>query len=115
VSKLVQLRSEHGPVLFDVEEISAGPERVSRRGTNVVAELDENLETALAAARPAAEAVVVALKALSPDEVLVEFGLRMDAEAGAVIAKTGVSGHFAVSLKWSRADEGEPNDALPRA
>jgi NTP-dependent ternary system trypsin peptidase co-occuring protein len=100
LSKLVQVSSEHGPVFFDVDEVPTGPERVSRRGENVVVELDERLETVLSSVHPAAEAVVGAFKALAPGEVAVEFGLRLDAQAGAVIAKTGVSGHFKVSLKW---------------
>ena len=101
MSKLVQVPTQDGPVLFDVDEIPSGPERVSRRGANVVVNLDERLEEALASARPAAQAVLDAFKAISPDEVSVEFGLRIDAEAGAIIAKTGASGHFVVALKWS--------------
>lgn len=78
-------------------------ERVSRDAGAVVAKLDEPLEAALASARPAAETVINTFKALSPDEVSIEFGLRIDAEVGAVIAKTGVGAHFTVALKWSRA------------
>lgn len=105
MANLVQVPTERGVVLFEVDEVPTGPERVSRRGDNTVAELNERLETALASVRPAAQAVVDAFRALSPDEVSVEFGLRLDAQAGAVIAKTGVSGHFTVALKWSRAAE----------
>ncbi len=111
MGNLVRVPSESGAVLFDVDEVPAAAERVSRRGANVVAELDERLEGTLASVRPAAQAVVDAFAALSPDEVSVEFGLRLDAEAGAVIAKTGISAHFTVALRWSRADEGDPHSA----
>lgn len=105
MSNLVQVRSDHGVVFFDVDEPLSGSERVSRRGENLVVALDERLESALASVRPAAEAVIEAFRALSPDEVAVEFGLRLDAQAGVVVAKTGASGHFTVSLKWARSDE----------
>jgi Trypsin-co-occurring domain 1 len=93
-----------GVARFDVdpEEVAvAGPEQVSRRGHTTVARLDESLDEALAAARPAAEAVIGTFTALAPDELIVEFGLRLDAEAGAVFAKAGVGAHFTVSLKWA--------------
>lgn len=92
-------------MLFDVEEVPAGPEQVALKGKNAIAELDASLEAALASARPAAQAVINTFKALSPAEVKVEFGLRLDAEAGVVIARTGVSAHFTVSLTWSSSDD----------
>ena len=85
----------------DVDEVAGvGPERVSRRGQATVARLDESLDEALASARPAAEAVVATFQAMAPDELSVEFGLRLDAEAGAVFAKAGIGAHFTVSLTW---------------
>jgi hypothetical protein len=106
----VQLRSEAGPVLFDVEEMPSGFEPVAK-GKTVIAELDTSIETALASVRPAAQAVIDTFKALTPDEVSVEFGLRLDAEAGVVIARTGISAHFTVSLKWSASHPVAPQDA----
>jgi hypothetical protein len=88
MAKLVEAETGSGTVLFEVEELPGErTERVSRRGHNVVAELDERLDDAISTIRPAAESV--------------EFGLKLDAEAGAIIAKTGVSGHFTVSLTWT--------------
>lgn len=97
-----------GVARFDVEseEVAAvGPERVSRHGHATVAKLDESLDAALASARPAAQAVVDTFREMTPDEVNVEFGLRLDAEAGAVFAKAGVGAHFTVSLRWTPSPE----------
>lgn len=103
MAKLVQVDTDHGPVLFEVDEIPAErTERISRKGKNVVAELDERLDAALASVRPAATAILDSLSDLGPQTVAVEFGLKLDAQAGAVIAKTGVSGHFTVKLTWNR-------------
>ena len=41
------------------------------------AKLDEPLDKALASARPAAESVIDTFKALSPNEMSVEFGLNI--------------------------------------
>ena len=78
---------------------------MSREDGAIVAKLDQSLDDALASARPAAEAVINAFRALSPDAVTVEFGLRLDAQAGAVFAKAGIGAHFTVTLNWNRASE----------
>jgi hypothetical protein len=40
-------------------------------------------------------------KSLDPDEVSLEFGVKFNATAGAVIAKTSGEGHLTVKLVWS--------------
>jgi hypothetical protein len=99
----VEVMTDGGRVLFEVDDVNnAGPERVTRRAGNVIASLDENLDAALATVRPAAEKVLSNFTALGLDSVEIEFGLSLDAQAGAVIAKTGVTGHFKVTLNWTR-------------
>jgi hypothetical protein len=107
MAQLIRVKTGQGtPVLFEVDDVSGvGPQRVSRRGENVIADLDERLDTALETVRPAAAAVLNTFTALAPKEVTVEFGLELNAEAGAVIAKTGVAGHFTITLTW-RPDTG---------
>jgi hypothetical protein len=103
---LVEAQTALGSVKFDVDDVEGvGPENVSREGGKVVAKLHESLDDALASARPAAEAVINTFRALSPDAIAVEFGLRLDAEAGAVFAKAGVGAHFTVTLSWGRGSE----------
>ena len=96
----VEVTTSTGTVMFETTNntSSAGPERVSRRGDNVIATLDERLDTTLSSVRPAAENVLHTFAGLGLDNVEVEFGLNIDAEAGAVIAKTGVSAHFTIKL-----------------
>jgi hypothetical protein len=79
-----------------------GLERVSR-GADGVLVATERIEDALAHIRPAARAVLAEMKALSPDKVSVEFGIKLTAGAGAVIAKTEAEGHFTVTLEWERS------------
>ena len=46
-----------------------------------------------------------------PAEVDVEFGIKLDAEAGALIAKTRIEAHIVVTLKWNSDDGGNGNGA----
>lgn len=38
----------------------------------------------------------------SPDEVGVEFGIKLSGTAGAIIASTAIEAHFKVTLNWKR-------------
>jgi hypothetical protein len=102
-SAQVRTRTSSGDlIVFDVDDASGvGPERVSSSGRTVVGELDEPLDAVLASSRPAVEAVIEAFRGLTPDEVGIEFGLRIDAQAGMVFAKAGIGAHFTVNLKFS--------------
>src|ERR1700753_2873183 len=86
-------------VLVEVEP--AGPEisPVSRSG-DVIESAGVTLGAALGHVRRAATVVVAEFRDMTerPDEVQVEFGVRLTAQAGAVIAKTGVDGHLNVTL-----------------
>jgi hypothetical protein len=62
----------------------------------------ETLESALAHITPALRSVAGKLRALSPDEMTVEFGLTLTAETGAVVAKGSAEVHFTVTLAWSK-------------
>lgn len=88
-------------LLVEVDEDSPGLERISRDSAGV-AEAGRRLEDALATARPAIRSVIDSVRALAPDEYEVEFGVKLSAEAGVVVAKTAVEGHFNVKVHWSR-------------
>ena len=104
---------QDGNVLFEVTHAAgAGPEQVSRTGRNPIADLSEDLDAALKKIRPAAEGVLHTFTTLGMDTVQIEFGLNVDAQVGAVIAKTGVSGHFTINLTWTR-QVGAPTLAAP--
>jgi hypothetical protein len=70
----------------------------------VVAKAKQSLEQALDQLQPAMSAVLARLKAVSPDEVVVEFGLTLGAETGIVVAKGTSEVHFTVSLTWRRPE-----------
>jgi Trypsin-co-occurring domain 1 len=106
---LVQAQtSDGGTISFAVDDVTGvGPERVSRENGTVVAKLDEPLDKAIASARPATETIFNTFRGLSPDELTIEFGLSVDAQAGAVIAKAGIGAHFNITMRWAPPIPGE--------
>jgi hypothetical protein len=88
-----------------VEVDSDGPEisPVSRTG-DVIRSAATSFDGALMQVRKAASKAVASFRDMEvrPDEVQVEFGVKLNAQAGAVIAKTGVDGHLKVKLTWQR-------------
>lgn len=64
----------------------------------------KTFEAAMERVRPAAQAIIQKLRSLhdAPDEITVEFGLKLSAEAGAVIAASGVDANYKVTLKWKK-------------
>lgn len=93
-----------GEVLVEISEHDdPGLRRASRAG-DVIAATAASLQSALAPVRTAAEAALDTFRKAGPKEVEIEFGIRLTAEAGAVIAKTGAEGHLTVKLTW-RAEQ----------
>jgi Trypsin-co-occurring domain 1 len=72
--------------------------------TNVAQRATETFEAAFDRVRPAAQAVVEGFRRLaeSPDEIEVEFGIRLNAEVGAVVAQASGEANFTIKLRWTR-------------
>lgn len=88
-----------GSLTVEVDARDAGVVKAARPG-QVVAEAAQTLEAAVASLAPGATAVVDKLRAAGPSEVVLSFGIKLTAEAGAVIAKTAGECNFAVTLRW---------------
>ncbi|WP_327368383.1 CU044_2847 family protein [Streptomyces sp. NBC_01217] len=99
-----------GTVSVEVPDDAPVIERVSRNGDALRSTAD-TLQDALARIRPAVDAVVGQLRdaASPPDEVNVQFGIKITAEAGVVVAKAATEANFTVSATWRR-DEARPVD-----
>lgn len=72
----------------------------------VLAESGKTFETALKNVEQAAEALMKRLRSLSkqPDEVTVEFGVKMSTEGGAIIAKASAEANFKITLNWKASE-----------
>ena len=93
-------------VPVEVEPVRAGLnfQPVSRDAA--AGDLPKSFAEALARVRPLADAVIETLSGLAarPDQVEIQFGIKLNAVAGAVIAKAGTEANFAVKLNWKRAE-----------
>ena len=99
-----------GSVLVEVDG-SPYEDRVSR-GQDIVNQVGLSFDRALGGVRDAAEAALGQFQQMTrrPDELEITFGVKLDAEVGAVIAKTGVGGQIEVKLTW-KAAPGPPDAA----
>jgi hypothetical protein len=86
-------------VLVEVDEDAFGIERAAR-GRNGLIAASRGLEAALDEVRPAVQALASALRGLAPREYQVQFGIKLNGEVGAVVARTGLEGHFNVTMAW---------------
>lgn len=89
-------------VMVEADGQQPGAKLVSRGGNSLV-QAGRTLDEALVGIRSAAETALTVFREgpLSPDGVELEFGVKLTAEAGAVIARTTVEGQLTVRLSWA--------------
>lgn len=109
-----------GSVLVEATGRPAGTVTRGLKGTEVVERARQTFEEAVGRVQPAVEGVVAQLRSLAeaPDEVRVEFGFDLHAEAGAFIAAVSTTANFTVALTWRRSAVGEqprPGTDTPQA
>ncbi|POX52435.1 CU044_2847 family protein [Streptomyces sp. Ru72] len=110
MSELVRFPlQDGGEVLVEARENEPGLVGASR-ADGVVATGVTTFDRALDGVRGAADAALRSFRGLAqrPDEVQIQFGVRLTAEAGAVIAKTGMEGQLQVTITWSRTADVPP-------
>ncbi|WP_404187942.1 CU044_2847 family protein [Streptomyces tauricus] len=114
---LVEFKTDDGAVVVvEGAEDESGSRLVARADGTVAA--TRTFEGSLEGVRAAAGAALRVFRdgSLKPDSVEIEFGVKLTAEAGALIAKSAVEGHLVVKLAWSPerpADLPDPASAAP--
>lgn len=95
-----------GSVLIDVDGPPAG---ATMRGFGkdhsiLVEQADKTFEDAIAAVTPAARSLIARLRSIDdpPDEVGVEFGVPLSAQAGAFTASATAEANLWMSTTWRR-------------
>jgi hypothetical protein len=104
VKRLVEFPLEDGSsLLVEVDEPvpEGGVVRAARPG-EVAEKATQTFEAALAKIKPMAGAIFTTLQDLAqcPEQIQVEFGVKITASAGAVLASAGVEGTYKVTLTW---------------
>ena len=96
-----------GSVVVELDEAElTGTVRAARPG-EIVAKANQTFEEALDRVKPAASILITKLRDLveSPDEIEVEFGLKLHADAGAFVASAGGEAHYKITLKWKSGEK----------
>ncbi|MEU6093135.1 CU044_2847 family protein [Streptomyces sp. NPDC047085] len=115
MTPLTRIPLEGGGFIL-VEETGAALEGPVKAGriSDAIHELPVTLQGALEPVTEAARVTLDQLRKACPDEVAVEFGVDLAAEAGAVITKSQASCHLKVTLSWTMDDAGHPHGAESR-
>lgn len=93
-----------GVVVVEMDHAPGGVVKAGRAG-QIVGEAAQSLEAALESVAPVAQSVLAKLRPARPQEITVEFGVMLTAEAGAVITKAASGCHLKVTLRWDGADD----------
>jgi hypothetical protein len=104
MTALMEFTTDSGAtVTVEVDRHTPGAQLVALGDDNTLARAGRTFDSALTGIRSAAESALAVFRdgALKPDGVELEFGVKITAEAGAVIAKSAVEGHLVVKLSWS--------------
>jgi hypothetical protein len=100
-----------GFLVVEVDPVENSAARVMRGSATAqaIAEASGTFESALENVRSAAEGILHQLRSLAqpPDEVGVEFGVKMSAETGAIIAKASGEANFKINLSWKKGPAGK--------
>jgi Trypsin-co-occurring domain 1 len=104
VDELLRWKTDEGPVVVEIDASQPGFQSVSRNPGEIIHDVQGRFDDALESVRNAAVSALKKFRdeSLNPDKVDIEFGIKFNAEAGAVIAKTSAEGHLIVKLSWSR-------------
>ncbi|MCK8678540.1 MULTISPECIES: CU044_2847 family protein [Streptomyces] len=96
-------------VRVQIREVDETLVRVGRGGRSV-ARAERTFAQMLDTVRPVAETFVGRFRGMvnAPDEITLEFGVSLSAEADVVIASTATAANFTVSLTWHKSDVQEP-------
>jgi hypothetical protein len=96
--------TDGGSFIVEVDDTRSGPVTRSGRHTEAVVRAGQTFEQAIERVTPAFSALLARIRAVaeSPDEVEIEFGLKLNTEVGAIIARTGGEANFRVLVRWSR-------------
>jgi hypothetical protein len=93
------------PFVMEIDgNVDGGVVRSARPG-EVVATVTQSFDAALERLRPMIQAILAKVRdtAEGPEQIAVEFGLKMSMEAGLIVAHATSEANFKVTLQWKRA------------
>ena len=127
MKRLVEFPSEDGgSILVEVDDNgpssggSGGGTLRSSRPADMIERAQVTYEEAFDRIKPATESLIGRMRLLPdpPDEIFVEFGIKLSAAAGAILASASADAQFTLRLTWRRpapvmSQQVAPFEALP--
>jgi hypothetical protein len=100
---------DDGTVVAEVDDTEPGVDRAARGADGL-----KTVAATLAQVRDVAVAAVRQFREVEhPDEIELEFGIRLNVTAGAVLAKSSVDGHIQVRIAWKRPAPAQQGETKP--
>lgn len=101
--QLVEFGLDGGIILVEVEESAdIAVERVALPSGREIAKAQKSFEEAIDNIKPLITNIANKFKDLGPNEMEVKFGIKLSADAGAVITSVGGEVNFEITVKWSK-------------
>jgi Trypsin-co-occurring domain 1 len=104
VKRIVEFPLESGStILVEVDEPVVIDERIGLR-EKIVEKAHQTFESALEKVKPVANIILAKVGSLNQpaDEVEVKFGIKINAELGAIIASGNGEVNYEITLKWKK-------------
>ena len=105
---VMQVQEEDEVILVDFAA-APGVRGVSRESKNLVEQSKQALDNAMKSMRGMAKRTMKSIREIPlserPSSISVSFGLKLDAEAGALIAKAGAEASINVTMTWTRVEK----------
>lgn len=106
--------SEGGVILVETTPSTSGPITRSGRAESAIVEAAKSLDQVVGQLGPAVRGIVSELRstAAGPEEIGVEFAVKISADSNLVIARAGGEANFRITLRWSgraAGNERRPN------
>lgn len=108
MKQIVEFPTEDGgSILIEVIAEETGGMAPASPLSELPQKAQQTFEDALDRVRVTARAILTKVRSLpeSPSEVEVEFGIKMDAAAGAIISTLGLEANFKIVLKWKKDEK----------
>ena len=104
MTELLEFKTDQGGSLLVEVEGPRGPATRGGRTAEAVVEAGASLEQLLARLGPAMRGIVAQLRETAewPDEVELEFGVKLSADSNVIIARAAGEANFRIALKWAR-------------
>jgi len=90
-------------VVVEVDDADTGRLTRVARGDDGLLRAGRSFESALSMLKPVLDAITKTLREAAPEEAVVELGLKLSAEAGAILTKASGDAHITLKLTWKRA------------